>query len=53
MWSCPVLVPRSPDLDPGLRGPHVFAHLGGDPAVPAQVMDQLAGRIGQALRLDP
>ena len=49
------VVPRSPDMDPGLRGPQVFGHLGGDPAghVPAQVMDQLAVRIGQALRLDP
>ena len=48
------VVPRSPDMDPGLRGPRVFGHLGGDPAghVPAQVMDQLAARIGQALRLD-
>jgi hypothetical protein len=37
------------------RGPRVFGQLGGDPAghVPAQVMDQLAVRIGQALRLDP
>ena len=46
------VVPRSPDMDPALRGPRVFGHLGGDPArhVPAQVMDQLAVRIGQALR---
>jgi hypothetical protein len=37
------------------RGPRVFGQQGGDPAgqVPAQVMDQLAVRIGQALRLDP
>jgi len=49
------VVPRSLDLDPGLRGSRVFGQLGGDPAghVPAQVMDQLAVRIGQALRLDP
>jgi diadenosine tetraphosphate (Ap4A) HIT family hydrolase len=49
------VVPRSPDMDPGLRGHRVFGLLGGDPAghVPAQVMDQLAARIGQALRLDP
>jgi hypothetical protein len=48
-------MPRSLDLDPGLRGPRVFGQLGGDPAghVPARVMDQLAVRIGQALRLDP
>jgi diadenosine tetraphosphate (Ap4A) HIT family hydrolase len=48
------VVPRSPDLDPALLGPRVFAHLRDDPAhdVPAQVMDQLAARIGQALRLD-
>jgi hypothetical protein len=41
-------------MDPGLRGPRVFGHLGGDPArhVPAQVMDQLTVRIGRALRLD-
>ena len=49
------VVPRSPDLGPGLLGPRVFEHLRGDAAghVPAQVMDQLAARIGQALRLDP
>jgi diadenosine tetraphosphate (Ap4A) HIT family hydrolase len=47
------VVPRSPDMDPALRGPRVFGHLGGDPArhISAQVMDQLAVRIGQALRL--
>jgi diadenosine tetraphosphate (Ap4A) HIT family hydrolase len=48
------VVPRSPDLDLGLRGPRVFGHLGGDPAgqVPAEVMDQVAASVGQALRLD-
>jgi diadenosine tetraphosphate (Ap4A) HIT family hydrolase len=48
------VVPRGPDLDPGLRGPRVFGHFGGDPAghVPAEVMDQVAMRVGQALRLD-
>ena len=48
-------MPRPPDLDPGLRGPRVFGLLGGDPAshVPAaQVMDQVAISIGQALRLE-
>jgi diadenosine tetraphosphate (Ap4A) HIT family hydrolase len=48
------VVPRSPDMDPGLRGPRLFGHLGGDRArhVPAQVMEPLALGIGQALRLD-
>jgi diadenosine tetraphosphate (Ap4A) HIT family hydrolase len=26
------VVPRSPAMDPALRGPRVFGHLGGDPA---------------------
>ena len=49
------VVPRQPDLDPGLRGPRVFGLLGGDPAsqVPAQVMDEVAISVGQALLLDP
>ena len=49
------VVPRSLDLDPGLRGPRVFGRLCGDPAghVPAQVMDQLSACFGRALRLDP
>jgi diadenosine tetraphosphate (Ap4A) HIT family hydrolase len=48
------VMPRRPDLDPGLRGPRVFGLLGGDPAshVPAQVMDELAISIGRALRLE-
>jgi diadenosine tetraphosphate (Ap4A) HIT family hydrolase len=48
------VVPRSPDMAPELRGPRVFTQIGGDPAghVPAQVMDQVAVSIGQALRLD-
>jgi len=48
------VMPRQPDLDPGLRGPRVFGLLGGDPAshVPAQVMDEVAISVGQALRLD-
>jgi diadenosine tetraphosphate (Ap4A) HIT family hydrolase len=48
------VVPRRPDLDLGLRGPRVFGHLGGDPAghVSAEVMDQVAVSVGQALRLD-
>ena len=49
------VVPRGPDLDPALRGPRVFGHMGGDPAgqVSAEEMDQVAVSIGQALRLDP
>jgi hypothetical protein len=45
-------MPRQPDLDPGLRGPRIFSLLGGDPAshVPAQVMDEVAISVGQALR---
>ena len=47
-------MPRQPDLDPGLRGPYVFSLLGGDPAsqVSAQVMDEVAISVGQALRLE-
>jgi hypothetical protein len=46
-------MPRQPDLDPGLRGPRVSSLLGDDPAsyVPAQVMDEVAISVGQALRL--
>ena len=41
-------------MDAGLRGPRVFTQPGGDPAghVPAQVMDQVAVSLGQALRLE-
>jgi diadenosine tetraphosphate (Ap4A) HIT family hydrolase len=48
------VMPRQPDLDPVLRGPRVFGLLGGDPAshVPAQIMDEVAISVGQALRLD-
>ena len=48
------VMPRQPDLDPGLRGPRVFSLLGGDPAsqVSAQVMDEVAISVGQALRLE-
>jgi len=48
------VMPRQPDLDPGLRGPRVFGLLGGDPAghVPPQVMDEVAISVGQALRLE-
>ena len=48
------VMPRQPDLDPGLRGPYVFSLLGGDPAshVSAQVMDEVAISVGQALRLE-
>jgi hypothetical protein len=47
------VMPRQPDLDPGLRGPRVSSLLGDDPAsyVPAQVMDEVAISVGQALRL--
>jgi diadenosine tetraphosphate (Ap4A) HIT family hydrolase len=47
------VMPRQPDLDPGLRGPRVFGLLGGDPAshVPAQVMDEVAISVGRALHL--
>lgn len=47
------VMPRQPGLDPGLRGPRVFGLLGGDPAnhVPAQVMDEVAISVAQALRL--
>lgn len=49
------VMPRQPDLVPALRGPRVFGLLGGDPAshVPAQVMDEVAISVGQALRLQP
>jgi diadenosine tetraphosphate (Ap4A) HIT family hydrolase len=48
------VMPRQPDLDPVLRGPRVFGLLGGDPAshVPAQIMDEVAISVGQALRLE-
>jgi diadenosine tetraphosphate (Ap4A) HIT family hydrolase len=48
------VMPRQPDLDPGLRGPRVFSLLGGDPArhVPVQIMDEVATKVGQALRLE-
>jgi hypothetical protein len=39
---------------PGTRGPRVFGLLGGDPAshLPAQIMDEVAISVGQALRLE-
>jgi diadenosine tetraphosphate (Ap4A) HIT family hydrolase len=45
------VVPRPADLDPQLRGPRIFALLGGDPArhVPGSDMDQLAGQLTAAL----
>ncbi len=48
------VMPRQPDLDPGLHGPRVFGLLGGDPAshVPDQVMDEVAISVGRALRLE-
>lgn len=47
------VIPRHSDLDAGLRGPLVFGLLGDDPArnVPEQVMDQLAVRLADALRI--
>jgi diadenosine tetraphosphate (Ap4A) HIT family hydrolase len=47
------VVPRGPDMDPGLRGPRIFGLLGGDPAghLSSQVMDQVAADIGRAVRL--
>ena len=48
------VLPRQPDLAPELRGPRVFGLLGGDPAshLPAQVMDEVAISVGQAMRLE-
>ena len=45
------VVPRHSDLDPQLRGPRIFALMGGDPArhVPDGDMDQLAGQLTAAL----
>lgn len=45
------VVPRHADLDPQLRGPRIFALMGGDPArhVPDGDMDQLAGQLTAAL----
>jgi diadenosine tetraphosphate (Ap4A) HIT family hydrolase len=45
------VVPRHADLDPQLRGPRIFALLGGDPArhVPDCDMDQLAGQLTAVL----
>ena len=45
------VVPRHADLDPQLRGPRIFALLGGDPArhVPDGDMDQLAGQLTAVL----
>jgi diadenosine tetraphosphate (Ap4A) HIT family hydrolase len=49
------VIPRQPDLDPGLRGPRVFGLLGADPAseVPEPIRDQLAAELARAVRLDP
>jgi diadenosine tetraphosphate (Ap4A) HIT family hydrolase len=45
------VVPRHADLEPQLRGPRIFALMGGDPArhVPDDDMDQLAGQLTAAL----
>ena len=45
------VVPRHADLDPQLRGPRIFALMGGDLArhVPDGDMDQLAGQLTAAL----
>jgi diadenosine tetraphosphate (Ap4A) HIT family hydrolase len=47
------VVPRGPDLDPALRGPSVFALLGGDIAtqVPEQVRDQIASQLAASASL--
>ena len=48
------IIPRQPGLEADLRGPRVFGLLGGDPAryVPEAVMDEIAGRLSQALQLE-
>ena len=48
------IIPRQPGLGADLRGPRIFGLLGGDPAsyVPEAVMDEIAGRLRQALRLE-
>ena len=48
------IIPRQPGLEADLRGPRVFGLLGGDPArcVPEAVMDEIAGKLSQALRLE-
>ena len=45
------IIPRQPGLEADLRGPRVFGLMGGDPAsyVPEDVMDEMAGRLSQAL----
>ncbi len=45
------VIPRQPGLAADLRGPRVFALLGGDPAshVPEPVMDEIAVSLSQAL----
>ena len=45
------VIPRQPGLDPELRGPRIFALMGGDPArhVPDIVMDQLSLLLAGAL----
>ena len=45
------VVPRPAGLDPQLRGPRIFALMGGDPArhVSDSDMDQLAGQLSAAL----
>ena len=44
-------MPRPAGLDPQLRGPRIFALMGGDPArhVSDSDMDQLAGQLSAAL----
>lgn len=48
------IIPRQPGLEADLRGPRVFGLLSGDPAsyVPEAVMDEIAGRLSQALHLE-
>lgn len=45
------VIPRHADLDPQLRGPRIFALMGGDPArlVPDSDMDQLAEQLAAAM----
>jgi diadenosine tetraphosphate (Ap4A) HIT family hydrolase len=47
------VIPRQPDLEAHLRGPRVFALLGGDPAshISEPVMDEIAVNLSQALDL--
>ena len=47
------VIPRMADLDPGFRGPFVFALLGGDAAaqLPEQVRDEIASQLAGSVRL--